>query len=422
MSELETLIEECTKLDKLKNGEPVVTEGVDSIYAMVVRTFSARSLQLVAAVRNENIRACGVQTLKTRNIRRGIAVLGRPAGVIPAEYDALIELQYENAWAPVAVGLRKLYFIAEDGSIRDNVNILMKLRDDACPSVSVSRGGYVVCDSGIVEDANKGGECMLIPDTKEILYVSGADHLLFVTRAGELLCSGDNTRGQCDPSAKSEKCAFVDPIRTCLPTANLRVCGASAGDHHSLFVTDTGRVFAFGDDTDMQVTAGRGNPGQSIRIFEVKFMSKIVQVAAGANHSLALSADGFVYAWGARNRGQLGQGNSGSLLVKIESSLFNKCRVQLIAAGGDGSCAVSMGKLFAWGDGKSGRLGCTSPIKLSPTRVMGPLVGQRVVAVATHTSATIAVTRDGSVFGWGDPDVIGEISNNTFPFKCVTYT
>ena len=91
---------------------------------------------------------------------------------------------------------------------------------------------------------------------------------------------------------------------------------------------------------------------------------------------------------------------------KVEA--LSGLKVCAVAAGDDASCAVTAaGGLYTWGNGDFGRLGHgdIAP-QLAPKRVEA-LRDEWVVAVSHAMLHTIAVTRDGGVFGWGEADGLG---------------
>ena len=137
----------------------------------------------------------------------------------------------------------------------------------------------------------------------------------------------------------------------------------SAGYDHSLALSSDGFVYAWGNNSYGQL--GIGEHGNSYCPTQVKEMPSAVLVSAGKYHSLALSKDSSVYAWGGNSCGQLGDalrallvlGNKGkhvSTPFKVES-LFN---VVGISANGDHSLALSRdGFVYAWGRNDYGQLG-----------------------------------------------------------------
>ena len=99
-------------------------------------------------------------------------------------------------------------------------------------------------------------------------------------------------------------------------------------------------------------------------------------IAAGG-HSLALTTDGVVTAWGYDSAGQ----------ADVPAVLTGK-RVLAIAAGGDESLALtSDGVVVAWG---------------AETAIPAALRHQRVVAIAAGWANNLALTADGAVVGWDE--------------------
>ena len=76
--------------------------------------------------------------------------------------------------------------------------------------------------------------------------------------------------------------------------------------------------------------------------------------------------------------------------------------VRTVAAGSDHSLAVSeAGEVFSWGTGGVGQLGHGDrEVQLRPLRIAG-LGGVRVCAVQAGPWHTLAAASDGAVYGWG---------------------
>ncbi|XP_063848894.1 probable E3 ubiquitin-protein ligase HERC4 [Scylla paramamosain] len=86
-----------------------------------------------------------------------------------------------------------------------------------------------------------------------------------------------------------------------------------------------------------------------------------VQLACGANHTLALTADGELYTWGQNTFGQLGlrhqQGPQKD--PALVTSLAGTPLVLLAAAGHHSAAVTQAGYLLLWGSNKQGQLGYT---------------------------------------------------------------
>jgi len=148
---------------------------------------------------------------------------------------------------------------------------------------------------------------------------------------------------------------------------------------------------------------------------------RIVSVAAGYSHCLALSLEGEVYSWGSGAYGALGHGGEGARAVpcRIESL----SRIEHIAAGTNptSSAVDEKGHLFAWGrakfveedededgelevfEGPAGlgyELDAETGYQATPKRV-DALSQDRVVCVALGQGVTLAVTDAGAVLSFG---------------------
>uniref|UniRef100_UPI0005B8DBFD RCC1 domain-containing protein n=1 Tax=Salinispora pacifica TaxID=351187 RepID=UPI0005B8DBFD len=83
-----------------------------------------------------------------------------------------------------------------------------------------------------------------------------------------------------------------------------------------------------------------------------------VAIAAGDAHSVALTAAGTVLAWGDNSHGQLGDGTGADSLTPVGVSLPAGVTASAVAAGRDHSVALtSAGTVLAWGGNSFGQLG-----------------------------------------------------------------
>lgn len=129
---------------------------------------------------------------------------------------------------------------------------------------------------------------------------------------------------------------------------------------------------------------------------------EIAPIAAGSNHSAAVTKDGDLYMWGANGSGQLGNGSTtGSYTpVKIMEN------VATVSLGAWHSAAITKdGGLYTWGYNKYGELGNgTTNNSYTPVKIMSDVVSS---AGGSHT---IALKKNGTVYTWGDNEY-GELGN-----------
>jgi alpha-tubulin suppressor-like RCC1 family protein len=129
----------------------------------------------------------------------------------------------------------------------------------------------------------------------------------------------------------------------------------ATGDDHSCVVLVEGNVRCWGQNNAGELGNGTQTgsfvPVQVIDSNNVA-LTRAVAIAAGAQHTCALLADGHVRCWGANNFGQLGTGNNNGSSRALEvSGLTNAVA---IAAGDRHTCALAVnGIVRCWGQASS---------------------------------------------------------------------
>ena len=248
-----------------------------------------------------------------------------------------------------------------------------------------------------------------LPAGARVTTIAASEHDLAVTSAGTVLAWGSNLFGELgDGSAGG---ASDVPVNVSIP-AGIGVTAVAAGAWHSLALTSTGAVLAWGYNSDGEL--GDGNTTNSAVPVKVDLPPgiKVTAIAAGGYFSLALTATGSVYAWGYNADGELGNGGSANSDVPVEVKLSGR-KVVAIAAGG---CAAEVaayvaapghslaltatGSVLAWGYNANGELG-NGGVANSHVPVEVKLSGRRVVAIAAGQVHSLAVTSNGTVLAWG---------------------
>ena len=133
---------------------------------------------------------------------------------------------------------------------------------------------------------------------------------------------------------------------------------------------------------------------------------RVSEVAGGFGHRLALATDGSVWAWGANDQSQLGDGTTTRRGTPVRVAFPAGTRVTDVSAAGASSLAVdSAGAIWSWGvdvwDACSQFEGCPTVVHARPTRLPTPagFAADRVVA---GPATALAIARDGSLWSWGD--------------------
>jgi alpha-tubulin suppressor-like RCC1 family protein len=247
-----------------------------------------------------------------------------------------------------------------------------------------------------------------VPDLPEITGVScGAGHALALGSDGTVWAWGKNTLGELGPGIVGDS---ATPVQVPGITDAVAV---AVGDSDSFVLTHDGRVLAWGGNAQGQL--GTGSPNSSTPQ-PVPGLSGIVAIAAGFSHGIALRNDGLVFTWGLGQFGQLGNPPA-SITIFAPTLVSNLNGVVSIAASGMTSYALrNDGTLWGWGYNAGGQIGTgntTSPIA-APSKVVNLT---NVAAIAAGGGYALAVRSDGAVWGWGDNSAgeLGVLPVNSTP-------
>jgi alpha-tubulin suppressor-like RCC1 family protein len=156
-------------------------------------------------------------------------------------------------------------------------------------------------------------------------------------------------------------------------------------------------------------------------------LSKVVAIAAGGEHALALLEDGTVKAWGSNQFGQLGTGSStgpekcaGVACSRVPVTVTGLEHVVAISAGAGWSMALlESGEVVSWGSNKSGQLGTgsgegpeTCASVACSTKAVSVTGLSEVKAISAGGEFGLAVTSGNEVKAWGNNEK-GQLGNNT---------
>jgi hypothetical protein len=172
-----------------------------------------------------------------------------------------------------------------------------------------------------------------------------------------------------------------------------------------------GAVWAWGAGDDGQL--GNGGTAGSLEPVRVFGLGRVTTVAGGGATGYALRADGTVWSWGTGAFGQRGTGACCAITSPVPLRIPGLTGVTAIAGGyGTGYALRTDGTVWSWGAGQSGALGDGDDESYStvPVHVAG-LEDVHVTAIAAGSATGYALTDDGSVWAWGAGDV-GQLGNN----------
>jgi len=252
---------------------------------------------------------------------------------------------------------------------------------------------------------------------------------LAVSASGWLYAFGDNQYGELGIATNSgSDLPNPTPTLVTLPGQDGAVTQVAAGGGYSLALTATDQLYGFGnnDSGELGSTVNNGtfnaNPTPTLVVLPEQD-GAVTQIAAGYDHSLVVTSSGQLYAFGYNGDGDLGNAtNDGADVANPTPTLVSlpdqAGPVTHVAAGGFQSLVITAsGQLYAFGQNEYGELGLaansgTYDANPTPTLVTLPGASGTVAQVATGYSHSLAVTSTGQLYAFGDNDY-GQLGNDT---------
>ncbi|XP_032669055.1 probable E3 ubiquitin-protein ligase HERC4 isoform X2 [Odontomachus brunneus] len=226
----------------------------------------------------------------------------------------------------------------------------------------------------------------------------GDNYTIIVTKEGQAYSCGNNDCGQLGQEKGRKR---LQPISGIGPFAFRK---ASCGAAHTLVVNEWGQLFSWGCNSEGQLGLGRIE-GTVHEPCMVKTLGTkvIVQIACGLKHSIALTNNGELYAWGSNSDGQLGLGSDTKmeLIPKLVHSLA-AVPIAFVACGGYHTIVIlKSGAIFAWGRNTFGQLGLDDMQNRNVPCQLRFLRNSRVCHAACGEEFSVFLTMDGGVFTCG---------------------
>ena len=124
----------------------------------------------------------------------------------------------------------------------------------------------------------------------------------------------------------------------------------AAARHHSLVVTSTGKLYSCGLGKGGRLGSGSEQESPLFSLVGISKKRKVVHAAAAENHSLCVTSDGTVYAFGSNRFGQLGISGEDRCCTPRRVEDLKHQHVIQVAAGDKHSMALTQeGQVYTWG-------------------------------------------------------------------------
>uniref|UniRef100_A0A452V7C4 Protein RCC2 n=1 Tax=Ursus maritimus TaxID=29073 RepID=A0A452V7C4_URSMA len=212
----------------------------------------------------------------------------------------------------------------------------------------------------------------------------------------------------------------------CLSGVRVRTVVSGSCAAHSLLITTEGKLWSWGRNEKGQLGHGDTKRVEAPKLIEGLSQEVIVSAACGRNHTLALTETGSVLAFGENKMGQLGLGNQTDAVPSPAQIMYNGQPITKMACGAEFSMIMDCkGNLYSFGCPEYGQLGHNSDGKfiaraqrieydceLVPRRVaifiektkdgqILPVPNVVVRDVACGANHTLVLDSQKRVFSWG---------------------
>lgn len=262
----------------------------------------------------------------------------------------------------------------------------------------------------------------------------GRAHTVAVTSAGKIFTLGNNSYGQCGREIVEDEEYFGSEVINIInPNLfnNEVMRSVICGQDHTMFLTESGRLYACGWGADGQTGLGHyNNHHEPTRIDGEIKGENITKVSSVGDCVLALNDKGEVFGWGNSEYNQI-------LLNSDEQQVNHPVHLKYlskfgkiidVAAGGSFSMVLNEnGDVFVWGYGLLG-FGPAVDICKMPKQIPPTLFGRNafnpnllVTSINCGLYHMAAINSDNDLFMWGKNTAaclgLGHDQNQYFPFK-----
>jgi alpha-tubulin suppressor-like RCC1 family protein len=352
---------------------------------------------------NDIIAAGSLSELEVSQLAKAIDSLERK-GV--SRVFSLSEIAAEdNAGRIVFVESEFKYYISDGTAWQTDLNFLKEVIDLRTPMYGWGNNAHGQLGDN-TSGINRSSPVSVVGGFSDWVSASaGREHSLGVRANGSLWGWGFNFSAQLGDNTTTSRSSPVSVVGGFTDWIS-----ASAGLSHSLGVRANGSIWAWGSNA-------RGRLGdntitdRSSPVSVVGGFTDWISASAGGGHSVAVRANGSIWAWGYNSFGQLGDNTVTSRLSPV--SVVGGFTDWVSASAGDlHSLGVrANGSLWAWGLNTAGRLGDnTVTSRLSPVSVVGGFTDW--ISASAGLSHSLGVRANGSIWAWGS-NANGRLGDNT---------
>ncbi|MFP4187381.1 MAG: InlB B-repeat-containing protein [Acholeplasmataceae bacterium] len=293
------------------------------------------------------------------------------------------------------------------GQLGNNDTLDQWLPTDVTEYFSLSSGDFVHEEEEVIVSAHANG-----------------DHSASITSYGHLFVWGNNSSGQVGDNTTTDRNTGIKITSQFNLATGENIDIASTGNDHNLTVTSQGRIFVWGSNSFGTLgdgtTTNMNSPSEVTARFNLDWGEYIIDVFSGDQTSFAITSEDRIFAWGNNTYGQLGDGTTDHRDLPVEiTNRFpglnpDEVIVDIVGGAYHTLALTSDGNLFAWGRNWLGQLGDgTTDDRHSPVNINEHFsfdAGVTVESIAAGENHSVAIDSDGDVYSWGD-NLFGQLGN-----------
>lgn len=357
------------------------------------------------------ITGAGTQPISYQWLRNGTAISGATSstltlnGVSLADSGALLSVVVGNAAGSVTAGAARLTVTAAATAPTITVQPQsVTVLAGRTASFSVTASGSTPLSYQWYRDGTAlSGATQAGYTTPVLAYTDGATYTVVVS----------NVAG----SVTSQPAVL---------TVSPRVVQVSAGGDHAAARKEDGSVWSWGYSSTVAGDALGAGPvnrsfGTMVKavLSDGNPLSSVSNIAAGYVSSVAIKADGSVWAWGQNREGEVGNGITTKVDYPVQvKDVSGNALSGFTAASGGYYYTLALkadGTAWAWGYASMGILGNNNTGSAarnfpSPVAVLDNTGAQlsSIAQIDAGEDQSVALTRSGTVWAWGAPGQVGD--------------
>jgi alpha-tubulin suppressor-like RCC1 family protein len=267
----------------------------------------------------------------------------------------------------------------------------------------------------------------------KLLYVLNYNNVLIVTNDDKVFAFGSNWRGVLGFGNDNK----VNELTINEELSHKQIIDFKNSEYHVIARTIDGKVYCWGHNDDGVLGNGKNDYNlYKPQLNEYLSNKQIIDICCGYKHTLVLTNSGEVYAWGYNTGGQIGNGRSGLLeyqSIPKKVNDFNDEKVKQISCGYLHSMALTEnGRVFIWGRNNWENIVCTDFMDFngrkegtlkSPTLI--GTKGNRKTSVtfdkiSCGDSHNLLLSSEGVIYSFGSNDC-GQLGIGNVRRICKTY-